>query len=225
MITRSLTLAGTVAAVLACGALTASAAGPVNLSTGHVDVLDVEYADGVLGLHVHDESVVPDVEYDPAAVVLQALPASQATVPSGSQYAFLGAPGAATWILPQLQSQNLLWPGISGEHLATGVFQNDRVTVRLTGAQRDTNGDGVGDTSARFAVYSDNGGSITKYFDSSDGVNPLVDARTVLAGSHDHANWAFGAAGDYILKFQAVGTLANGTGVSSAVLTYRFHVG
>lgn len=221
---RSLILTGTVAAALACGAMTAYAATP--LSTGHVDVVDVEYADGVLELHVHDESVTPDVEYAPSDVVLNVLPGARATVPSGSQYAFLGAAGASTWILPQNQNTNLLWPGLSAEHITPGTFTGDKVTVRLVSALRDTNADGVGDASARFAVYKDNGGAVTKYFDSSDGVSSTVDARGLSAGEHDHANWAFGATGDYVLKFRASATLAsNGTTVNSATFTYKFHVG
>ncbi|MEU6014817.1 hypothetical protein ABZ826_12395 [Streptomyces sp. NPDC047515] len=78
-ITRTLTVAGSVAAAIAVGGLASAHAAGTTLSKGHVDVLDVEYDGLALDLHVHDESVTPDVEYAPADVVLQALPARRRT--------------------------------------------------------------------------------------------------------------------------------------------------
>ncbi|MCJ1680405.1 choice-of-anchor M domain-containing protein [Streptomyces sp. APSN-46.1] len=211
---RVLTVTGVAAASLSMAGL-ASAVTPVTLSKGHVDVLDVEYASGVLDLHVHDESVTPDVEYSPADVVLQALPASAYTVPSGSCYSFLGTAGSTVYRLPEVQNSNLLWPGISGEHLATGVFQNDRVQAQLVAVS------GPG----KFSVYK-NGlcpGS-TKSFDSGDGIS-AADSKNVAAGEHSHANWAFSATGTYTLTFKVTGTLTNGTVVNSANVNYTFKVG
>ncbi|MFD0372165.1 choice-of-anchor M domain-containing protein [Streptomyces sp. NPDC127114] len=212
--TRSLTVAGSVAAALAVGGLTAAHAAGTTLSKGHVDVLDVEYAAGALELHVHDESVVPGVEYDPADVVLQALPAAAYTVPSGTCYSHLGAAGSTVYRLPQVENSNLLWPGISGEHLTAGTFQGDKVQVRLASVS------GPG----KLTVYK-NGlcPKDTRSFDSGDAA--LANTKAVAAGEHDHANWVFTKAGSYTATFEVSGTLVNGTKVGPASATYTFQVG
>lgn len=212
--TRTLTVTGSIAAAIAVGGITAAHAAGTTLSTGHVDVLDVEYAAGALELHAHDESVTPDVEYDPADVTLQALPASAYTVPTGTCYSHLGTAGATVYRLPQVENTNLLWPGISGEHIAAGVFQNDKVQVKLTSVS------GPG----KLTVYK-NGlcPKSNRYFDSADAT--LTNTKDVVAAEHDHANWVFTAAGSYTATFQVSGTLANGTPVAPTSATYTFQVG
>ena len=211
---RALTVSGCVAAALAVGGMTAAHAAGTTLSKGHVDVLDVEYAAGALELHVHDESVVPGVEYDPASVVLQALPAAAYTVPTGTCYSHLGAAGSTVYRLPQVENTNLLWPGISGEHLTTGTFQNDKVQVKLASVS------GPG----KLTVYK-NGlcPKSNRSFDSGDAT--LTNTRDVTAGEHDHANWVFTKAGTYTVTFQVSGTLANGAQAGPSSATYTFQVG
>lgn len=212
--TRTLTVAGSVAAAIAVGGLASAHAAGTTLSKGHVDVLDVEY-DGVgLDLHVHDESVTPDVEYRPADVVLQALPASAYTVPTGACYTHLGTAGSTVFRLPQVQNANLLWPGLSGEHLTGGVFQNNKVQVKLVSVS------GPG----RITVYKD--GLCPKnnrHYDSGDAT--LTNAKDITAGEHDHANWVFTEAGTYTATFQVSGTLTNGSKVGPASATYTFKAG
>ncbi|MGW8765095.1 choice-of-anchor M domain-containing protein [Streptomyces sp. NPDC055815] len=194
--------------------MTAAHAAGTTLSKGHVDVLDVEYDGAGLDLHVHDESVTPDVEYAPADVVLQALPASAYTVPSGTCYSHLGTAGTTVYRLPQVENTTLLWPGISGEHLSTGVFQNDKVQVKLTSVS------GPG----KLTVYK-NGlcPKSNRSYDSGDAT--LTNSKDVAAGEHDHANWVFTKAGSYTATFQVSGTLTNGTPVGPTSATYTFQVG
>ncbi|WP_406425306.1 choice-of-anchor M domain-containing protein [Streptomyces sp. NBC_00873] len=212
--TRTLTVAGSIAAAIAVGGLSTAYAAGTTLSKGHVDVLDVEYAAGALELHVHDESVTPDVEYAPADVVLQALPTAAYTVPTGTCYSHLGTAGSTVYRLPQVENANLLWPGISGEHLSTGVFQSDKVQVKLTSVS------GPG----KLTVYK-NGlcPKSNRSYDSGDAT--LTNTRDVAAGEHDHANWVFTKAGSYTATFQVSGTLTNGTPVGPTSATYAFQVG
>ncbi|MFB7513681.1 choice-of-anchor M domain-containing protein [Streptomyces sp. NPDC056144] len=212
--TRFLAVSGTAAAALAVGGLTVAHAAGTTLSTGHVDVLDVEYDGTGLALHVHDESVTPGVEYAPADVVLRALPASAYTVPTGTCYSHLGAAGTTVHRLPQVENTGLLWPGISGEHLATGVFQGDKVLVKLVSVS------GPG----KLTVYK-NGlcPKNNRSFDSGDAT--ITNTRAVTAGEHDHANWVFTKAGSYTATFSVSGTLANGTPVAAASATYTFQIG
>ncbi|MFB7076946.1 choice-of-anchor M domain-containing protein [Streptomyces sp. NPDC056308] len=212
--TRTLTVAGSVAAAIAVGGLASAHAAGTTLSKGHVDVLDVEYDGVALDLHVHDESVTPDVEYRPADVVLQALPASAYTVPTGSCYTHLGTAGSTVLRLPQVQNANLLWPGLSGEHLASGVFQNNKVQVKLVSVS------GPG----RITVYKDGlCPKSNRYYDSGDAT--LTNVKDITAGEHDHANWVFTKAGTYIATFQVSGPLTNGTKVGPASATYTFKAG
>ncbi|MFG3495815.1 choice-of-anchor M domain-containing protein [Streptomyces sp. NPDC047928] len=211
---RTLTVTGSIAAAIAVGGLTAAHAAGTTLSKGHVDVLDVEY-DGVgLELHVHDESVTPDVEYDPADVVIRALPASAYTVPSGSCHSHLGASGSTVYRLPQVENTNLLWPGISGEHIGTGVFQNDKVQVKLTSVT------GPG----KITVYKNGLCPVNnRYFDSGDAAH--TNTKNVTAGEHDHANWVFTKAGTYTATFQVSGVRTNGTKVGPTTATFTFQAG
>ncbi|MDT0269034.1 choice-of-anchor M domain-containing protein [Streptomyces sp. DSM 44915] len=123
----SLTVVGGTAAALACASLaTAAAAAPTVLSTGHVDVVGVELADGAFQVHVHDDD--SGLAYDPADVVLEALPGAAYTVPNDPCYAFLGAAGDTVHRLPQSQNPDLLWAGLSA-HIDAGVLAGDAFTV------------------------------------------------------------------------------------------------
>ncbi|MYZ36580.1 MULTISPECIES: choice-of-anchor M domain-containing protein [unclassified Streptomyces] len=225
---RFVTVSGAAFAALAMtGLATATAAAPVVLSSGHVDVLDAEFDGAAFDLHVHDESVTPDVEYAPADVRLDVPAAAKTVRPAGAAYNFLGAAGSTVWILPQDQAaaaaKGLLWPGISTEHLNSGVFTNDRVTFTLTGAEYDAAGDGVfEDTTAEVSVYGVSGSAVTKFYDGGDGLG-ASDSRSFLTGSHNHYNWAFEAAGTYRLTFRVSGTTVGGA-TPSATASYVFSV-
>ncbi|MFJ4873183.1 choice-of-anchor M domain-containing protein [Streptomyces sp. NPDC088757] len=225
---RLLTVTGVAAAALSMAGINSSAFAAVTLSSGHVDVLDTEYDGSAFHLHVHDESVTPDVEYDPADVTFQVKAAAKTTRPAGSAYNFLGATGSTLWILPQSETdaaaKGVLWPGFSTEELATGVLQNDRVTYTLTGAQYDAASDGVyEDSTADFSVYGVSGSTVTKYYDGGDGLT-TSDARNFTVGDHKHYNWAFEGAGTYKLTFKVSGKKANGTAIPDTTASYVFKV-
>lgn len=194
---------GVVAAILVGTAGTASA-DPV--SSGHVDVVDVDYASGALTVQLLDSA---GVERDPASVELVVLPTARTTVPNNTAYGFLGAPGDPVWILPQTQNASLLWPGWNSTDVPAGVFQSNTLRFTLTGV-----------TGGELAIYTTSLGGPTVLFDSGDG---LPDTRPVATGSHAHANWAFGNAGTYTVTFQVSGTLTNGTTISDEA-SYTFIV-
>jgi len=197
-------------AALLAGVVPAQAATRVVLDKGHVDAVDVEYEGGALELIVHDDSVDPSVEYDPAEVLLKALPAARTTVPADPSYRFLGAAGAPVSILPEAQNPDLLWPGLSTEELTGGVFQSDSVTLSL---------ESVRGPGAASVFTTDQFGAANVLLDSGDGV---PDALALATGGHKHANWGFTKPGTYQLTFTATATLTDGTPVSSAptVLTF-----
>lgn len=218
--TRPLTCALTVSAVLAAaltgliGTVPAQASSRVVLDQGHVDVVDVAYEAGEFELHVHDETVEPGLERDPAEVLFRVLPGSRTAVPDDPAFAFLGAPGAPVWVLPQQENPELLFAGLSTEELEPGVFTADSVTFNL----RRVEGPG------RFSLFvEDTLGQPDVLFNSGDG---LPDAASLPVATHQHANWAFTKAGTYKLTFRVTATLtATGQPVRSAAVTYLFKVG
>jgi surface-anchored protein len=58
---------------------------------------------------------------------------------------------------------------------------------------------------------------------SADGIDPIVDYVDLPTGIHEHANWAFTAAGDYQVTFRLSGELVGGEAVAG-VGTYHFQV-
>lgn len=193
--------------------LPAEASAVTVISQGHVDAVDVAYEDGELGITIHDESVEPDVERDPADVVLVAKPQARTTVPDDPAYAFLGSPGAAVWVLPETQDPDLLWPGLSGEEIEPGVFVDDSVRIRF---KQVWGPDGMS------LFTTDPVGTPSVLIDSEDG---LPDVVTLPAGLHQHANWAFEKAGVYRLRVDATARLAaTGATVTSAPAWITFAV-
>ncbi|MFC3737336.1 choice-of-anchor M domain-containing protein [Paractinoplanes deccanensis] len=214
---RSLRLllgSGVLATALLTTAVPAQAyATPVVLSAGHVDVVDVAYEDGALEIGVHDETVEPDVEREVDDVVLLVKRAARTTVPDSTAFGFLGAPGARVWVLPEIQNEELLWPGLSAEEIEAGVFTGDTVTARVEGVA------GPG----RVAVWTEDAvGTPHILVNSGDG---LPDAFPLAAGAHQHASWGFQKAGTYLIKVRATGTLAaTGATVTSEPAVYRIVV-
>lgn len=192
------------AALLIVGATPASAA-TVVLTTGHVDVVDVDYAGGALTVQLLDGTV----ERDPADVEMVVPAAAKTTVPSNAAYSFLGAAGSTVWILPQTQNSNLLWPGWNATDVPAGV---------LTGSLQFSL---VGVTGGALSVYTTSLGSPTVLFHSASG---LPDTVSLAAGAHAHANWAFTTAGTYTVTFRVSGTLAATGATVSDEATYTFTV-
>lgn len=188
------------------------------LSTGHVDAVEVSLSGNSLRLQIKDDTTTPSTFRNPASTILQAKPGAaptgaQLSVPSNPAYAFLGSPGAATWILPEVNNPNLLWPGLSTERIAAGVLQGNQVQLRLDGVTGPGtfhlyNVDAFGQPVVRFA---------------STGAFPQT--LNVGVNTHAHYSWAFSATGTYTMTFRATATRTNGTPVTSGPVAYTFRVG
>lgn len=207
---RLLTVTGIAAAALATAGLNTSAFAATTLSSGHVDVLDAEWDGTDLHLHVHDEET--NTEYDPVDVTFSVPAAAKVANPGCG---FLGS-GSQVWLLPDTEAEadaaGVLFPGISTEHLTTGVFANNNVTYTLVSATRN------GAATEDFSIYA---GSCARWFDSDTSTTGFK-SRTFGVGTHNHANWAFEEAGTYQLTFRVRGTVGGVT--ESATETFTFNV-
>ncbi|WP_171117392.1 MULTISPECIES: choice-of-anchor M domain-containing protein [unclassified Streptomyces] len=204
---RALTISGSVAAALALGGLAATpAVAATTLGSGHVDVLDAEWDGTDLHLHVHDEET--ETEYEPADVTLSVPAAARVANPG---HGFLGT-GSQIWLLPDTEAEadaaGVLFPGISTEHLTSGVFANNAVRYRLVSATRD------GAATDDFSIYE---GAGTRWYDSNPATTGFK-SKSFAVGTHNHANWAFEEAGTYELTFSVQGTVDGVT--ESATETY-----
>ncbi|MFE0456451.1 choice-of-anchor M domain-containing protein [Streptomyces sp. NPDC058914] len=204
---RTLTISGSLAAAVALAGLAATpAVAATTLGSGHVDVLDAEWDGADLHLHVHDEENA--TEYEPADVTLSVPAAARVANPG---YGFLGS-GSQVWLLPDTEAEadaaGVLFPGISTEHLTTGVFAGNTVTYRLVSATRN------GAATEDFSVYE---GAGTRWYDSNTATTSYK-SKTFGVGTHNHANWAFEEAGTYQLTFRVQGTVGGVT--KSATATY-----
>ncbi|MEU6347517.1 choice-of-anchor M domain-containing protein [Streptomyces sp. NPDC046977] len=208
-----LRLLGPLAAAAALLGLVASPAQAATvLTSGHVDVVDVDYANGALTVNVLDGTGSTDVERAPSDVTFRVPVAAKHTnVPTTPAWSFLGTGGTA-WILPQSQTSGLLWAGWNATEVPAGIFQNNRVSFQLTNVTGP----------AGFSIYTASGGTPTVLFDSGNG---LPDTLNVNAGAHTHANWGFDAPGTYTVTFNVSGVLTStGATVSSGPKQFTFQV-
>jgi surface-anchored protein len=190
------------------------------LDEGHIDAIDAAYEDDELGLSIHDESLDPDVERDPAKTILVVKSAARVQVPD-ERFAFLGPVGRDVWILPEGQpeaeAQGLLWAGVATEEIESGVFLGDSIELRF---QSLLGPNGL----SLFESPQDEVTSPNVIMDSEDG---LPDTLVTPVGIHRHMNWAFESPGVYLLNVRARGRLSLLPGnpwVTSPVAVLKFVV-
>lgn len=171
------------------------------LDQGHVDAIDAEFEDGALGLSVHDESAVPDVERDPASVIFVVKSAAKIQLPD-ERFAFLGPVGATVWLLPQDQldaeAAGVLFLGLSSEEIEPGIFVGDSLDVRF---RHILGPNGL----SLFESPEDETSPPHILVDSEDNEPDIV---ALPASTHKHANWAFESAGIYAITVDVTGRLA-----------------
>ncbi|MFO0907143.1 MAG: choice-of-anchor M domain-containing protein [Isosphaeraceae bacterium] len=212
-------------AILAVGFTTAGARADYEnvYSAGHAD-LNISYNSGAGALHLNYEfgtnAVINGVvlgaggagerEANTITVLLAAntLGVGAAGLPAP----FAGNP---LWVLPQTSQAGKPFLGIGAESIDPGLFQNDTLTLTLTGfSQRPAGGE--------FVLWQ-NGSEATPFMNSANGLSS-ADHVDATAGAHDHFNWGFTQEGTYDLNFRATGTLTNGTLLTTNAI-YRFQVG
>lgn len=185
----------------------------VGLDKGHTDI-GIAFEDGKWDLHVHSEGT--DTEYVPDGVVLQFGATSELPISDSLDFRFLGDVGRSTWILPQVESEELLFLGLAAEEIGDGVFVNNVLRVELASVEGPGN---------FFVWTADPLGKPKLHFNSADGILSSQDIYLLKTGGHQDMNWAFSAPGTYRVGYRVSGTLVAGNKFTqSGVAYYTFEV-
>lgn len=118
-------------------------------------------------------------------------------IPSNPDYAFLGAPGAPVWVLPQSQNVTLPYIGTSAEDIPSGVF-NGPLNFELISVEGPGN----------FFAWANSGAGqppIVKFICTNGVISSNYNVMNPLTGSHEHYNWGFSTNGLYRVTFRVTG--------------------
>ena len=185
---------------------------PEIFAQGELD-MEVVYEDGEWELALLDEANERELEPDQA--LLYGVAATRQSVPADASYGFLGNAGDSVWVLPQEEQEGVLYAGIAGDEIESGVFKQEAVSLHLVGVR------GPGNVSL---YATDAFGAPQVFFNSGDGIDEQ-DVFPVAVGGHAHQNWAFTAPGVYKVDVQASGTLVGASeAIQSEVATFTFYL-
>jgi surface-anchored protein len=224
---KTLTLASKTLPVV-LGTLLASHVAQAQLWTvGHGDIGVALHDDGHgpefhLHAHLHSGAVVAgsplaaDAEYDASAITINVPLLTKISAPSNA--ALTAGTGAATgadlWVLPQGNpgSDPIPFLGIATEELVPADWSTD-ITFTLGTV---TSPSGSGD----FSIWQPDGiGGFDFFFSTENGSNSL----NLGAGVHDHFNYGFTEAGNWLVEITASGTHAT-EGFLTDTQTFSFQV-
>ncbi|MCI0538030.1 MAG: choice-of-anchor M domain-containing protein, partial [Verrucomicrobiales bacterium] len=178
------------------------------LDKGHTDV-GIAFETGEWDLHIHHETT--DTEYAPNEAVLQFGAASEQPISDLPDFQFLGDAGRSTWILPQVENENLLFLGLAAEEIEDGVFVNNTLRVELVSVEGPGN----------FFVWTlDPLGKPQLHFNSADGILSSQDFYLLRTGGHQDMNWAVSAPGTYRVGYRVSGTLVAGNQFTQSDAAY-----
>ena len=174
---------------------------PVEIARGHLDVRLTQAAGEngtTYGLAVKDDSLTSartSVLRTLGSTTLAVAPNARFVRPaslSDASYDVLGPVGAATYVLPETQNSDIVWPGLSTEGIDYAALpEGADLTLHLAQAP----------AGARVAFFQGGtfGAGATVHFDSTkgDGVVHTTEA------THMHGNWVFSAPGTYRIEVGA----------------------
>ncbi len=174
---------------------------PVEIARGHLDVrLTQARGEGGLtyGLAVKDDSLTnarTSVLRTVGSTTLTVAPNARFVRPaslSDPSYDVLGPVGTATYVLPETQNSDIVWPGLSTEGIDYAALPDGAdLTLHLAQAPEG----------ARVAFFQGGtfGAGAKVHFDSTkgDGVVHTTEA------THMHGNWVFSAPGTYRIEVGA----------------------
>lgn len=179
------------------------------ISGVHTDAVATSLTDGGT-LHLGSKADVDDkfgVPFEASDVWFHVGDDLKTTLPEGQE--FIGDAGSSVWIAPEVQQYGSTWPGFSTDSVPNGAIDGDTTTFRLT----DFSGPG------KMEVWRGKLGATTRMWSSTD---PAFESFS-LRRTHQHANWAFTAAGKYEFTVEASVSVKGIT--KSAKASYTFYIG
>ena len=190
--------------VLLAGVLPAARAEAITFDSGHVDAFYVTANGGELDLALKEDVTGSGVVRAPQEVTLQVN--EQAWTDATES---VDGIGASTYLLPQTQDPNLLWPGWDTQAVRSGGF-----------GQVDLNFDEVTGPGAVYAFESTGFGDLGGV--TTDGGLELASGSVISqqTPAHRHVNWAFSEPGTYTMTVRATAD-----GAESSPQTYTWVVG
>lgn len=175
----------------------------------HTDAVSVYLDDGEL---VAETQADVDEEVRKRLVTQELLfhlsDAAKGQIQENSRWSFLGNPGDDFWLAPEVQQDDIIWPGFSTEDPNLRGSASS-VDVRLL----DVDGPG------RVEIAQGDGGSVHRLFSSEEDLGPW----RLTVPQHVHAFWAFTEPGTYTFTFEVSGSVDGRQ--QSAQNDYTFVVG
>ena len=174
---------------------------PVEIARGHLDVRLTQAAGEngtTYGLAVKDDSLTAartSVLRTLGSTTLAVAPNARFVRPaslSDASYDVLGPVGAATYVLPETQNSDIVWPGLSTEGIDYAALpEGADLTLHLAQAP----------AGARVAFFQGGtfGAGAKVHFDSTKGDGVVHTTES----THMHGNWVFSAPGTYRIEVGA----------------------
>ena len=174
---------------------------PIEIARGHLDVRLTQAAGEngtTYGLAVKDDSLTAartSVLRTLGSTTLAVAPNARFVRPaslSDASYDVLGPVGAATYVLPETQNSDIVWPGLSTEGIDYAALpEGADLTLHLAQAP----------AGARVAFFQGGtfGAGAKVHFDSTKGDGVVHTTES----THMHGNWVFSAPGTYRIEVGA----------------------
>ncbi|MCS4484076.1 choice-of-anchor M domain-containing protein [Gleimia sp. 6138-11-ORH1] len=191
----------------------------LTLTKGHLDISAKQNAKE-LGIIIKDDTLEhasqTRIPREPETITLsvpRAAKQTRTTEQGEARFDFLGKIGETFYLLPEVQDNQLLWPGFSTEEID---YQNypEGLDFVITPLDTPAEGKAVG-----FSVdpFADADQSVTTFFDTT---KPGKYRLQTTEPTHRHLNWLFTKAGTYELAVQ----LYSGTRPLGKPSHLKFHV-
>lgn len=221
----------TVCVSLAVGLCLVGSASAAGLYTeGHGDLGFGDHSTIEPHMHLHGGATVDgsplasDTEYEPDELIVYVPDSTRQWVadnggrPAGTAWDPIGVlAGEEYWFLPASNSLagtlGAPFLGLGTEHMDTGVFDNDELSMTLTAM--------TGPAGGHFSLWYDGFGP-TFEMSTADGISAADTVANFPIPAHDHRNWGFTKPGTYELTFEISGT-QGGTPVAEPG-TFTFQV-
>lgn len=207
-------------------ALSLGADAAVTYSSGHGDI-GLEYGGaGTLALHAHLHAgavvdgvpLIADNEYEPEDIVFQVSASALSAISDPALVAGTGVLiGNSVWTLPEVDNPLLPFLGFGVEELDPADWTTN-LSYTLASIMSPS---GTG----HFSVYQSDGlGGYNFLMSTALGGITSGDKVEMVAGSHDHFNFAFSEAGTWTVNFSASGTHITDGLQTSAPQSFTFNV-